>query len=85
MTNKTSSIVDNHEYKRNFKKAIGRILIEERVSRNLRIETLSAQLNIPIKLIEKVELGQSDFSWLTLHKILEFYHKKLNIILAENN
>ena len=84
MTNKIANTTDAHDYKRNLKKAIGKTLIEERLARNIRIETLSKQLEIPIKTIEKIELGQSRFNWLTLNKMLEFYNKQINLTLVDN-
>ena len=84
MTNKITNIANSHDYKRNLKKAIGKTLIEERLARNIRIETLSKQLGIPIKTIEKIELGQSDFNWLILNKLLEFYNKQLCISVTES-
>ena len=83
MTNKTNP-VNIHAYKRSFKKTIGKILIEERLARNIRIEFLSKQLQIQIKSIEQIELGQSDYNWLTLYKILDFYNKQISITLVDN-
>lgn len=85
MTNEESKVYDMNgkALKKNFKQTIGKLLLDERIKRNQRLEDISCQTQIKQFRIEDIEFGKHKFHWCIVAKLLEIYNKRLEIKLID--
>lgn len=71
------------ELKHYFLKTIGRLLLEERITRKLYVEKVSQIIKIKPNRIEEVELGRHNTRWHILARLLKLYKKRLEVNIKD--
>ena len=72
-------------YGKVFHEELGQILTQVRKKQNLRLESLSKELNITMKTLEEVELGRRTFHPGAISKLLTRYKRHIKISLIDEN
>lgn len=85
MTNEECKVYDMNgkALKKNFKQTIGKLLLDERIKKNLRLEEIVYKTEIKQHKIEDIEFGKHKFHWCIVAKLLELYNKRLEIKLID--
>jgi len=79
MTNEEGKVYDMHgkQLQKEFKKTIGRLLLEERLKRNMRLEEITILTQIKQHRIEDMEFGKHKFHWCIVARLLQVYKKAI--------
>ncbi len=64
------------------KMQIAEALLQERLSRRLRLEELSTNVKIPVHNLESLELGRKKLNWVYVGMLLKYYGKSFYISLS---
>lgn len=85
MTQKESAELcrQGEELKHYFLKTIGRLLLEERITKRLYVEKVSQITKINPNKIEEVELGRHHTRWHILARLLKLYKKRLEVNIVD--
>ena len=70
---------------RNIQKQLGYILWQERSKRNLNILYVAKQMHLNVASFDKMEKGTFCISWRIYQRLLDFYHKDIQITLVRKN
>ena len=65
------------------KRKIVEALLQERISRKLKLEEVSQATKIPLQKIESLELGKCRLNWTFIAILLKYYGKSFQISLKD--
>ncbi|MBR2299994.1 MAG: hypothetical protein IJ870_05425 [Alphaproteobacteria bacterium] len=70
---------------RDIQKKLGYALWQERSKRNLNILAVAEKVNLNIDSFDKIEKGTFSISWRSYQRLLDFYHRDIEITLVRRN